>query len=147
VQQPEYIMYIEPVPIGGTYDKSCTVFEIKLYDHLNHINPTDFGLSDIPSLNPEMYYVTSGDAICKTIQLQKDLWILIGKIRQIANKKSTKKLSAYLKALYSCASKSQVLINKLKIAKGDAVFLETEWRDRCVICVAKNPRPKLKNIE
>ena len=140
-------MYIEPVPIGGDYDKSCTVFEIKLYDHLNHIDPTEFGLVDVPSLNPEMYYVTSGDAICKTIQLQKDLWLLIAKVKQAAGKKPTKKLQKYLSALYSCASRSQVLINKLKIARGDAIFLETEWRDRRVIAVAKNPRPKIKNVE
>jgi hypothetical protein len=139
-------MYIEPVPIGGTYDKSCTVFEIKIYDHLNHIDPSEFGLSNVPKLNPKMYYVTSGDAICKTVQLQKDLWLLVGKIKELA--KSDKKLAQYLKALYRCASLSQVLIDKLKVAKGSAVFLETEWRDGSrVICVAKNPRPKLKNIE
>jgi hypothetical protein len=138
-------MYIEPVPIGGTYDKSCTVFEIKIYDHLNHIDPSEFGLNNVPKLDPEMYYVTSGDAICKTTQLQKDLWLLVGKIRELA--KSDKNLSQYLKALYRCASLSQVLIDKLKVAKGNAVFLETEWRDGRVIAVAKNPRPKIKNIE
>jgi hypothetical protein len=137
-------MHIEPVPVGGDYDKSCTVFEIKLYDHLNHINPAEFGLSDVPMLDPEMYYVTSGDAICKTIQLQKDLWALVSKVRILASKKPTKKMASYLKALYSCASKSKVLIDKLKEARGSAVFLETEWRDRKVIAVAKNPRPKIK---
>jgi hypothetical protein len=140
-------MYIEPVPIGSDYDKSCTVFEIKIYDHLNHIDPTEFGLADVPKLNPEMYYVTSGDAICKTIQLRKDLWILINNIKDLAGKKPAKKFQLYLKALYSCASKSTVLINKLRVAKGSAVFLETEWRDRRVIAVAKNPRPKIKNVE
>lgn len=140
-------MYIEPVPIGGTYDKSCTVFEIKVYDHLNHIDPSEFGLTDVPKLDPEMYYVTSGDAICKTTQLQKDLWLLVGKIQKLAGKNPTKQLASYLKALYSCAVKSKVLIDKLKIAKGEAIFLETEWRDRRVICVAKNPRPKNKNVE
>ena len=140
-------MYIEPVPIGGNYDKSCTVFEIKIYDHLNHIDPVEFGLTDIPKLDPEMYYITSGDAIRKTMQLQKDLWILVGQIQKLAGKKPSKKHKLYLKALYSCAAKSKVLIDKLKVAKGDAVFLETEWRDRRVICVAKNPRPKIKNIE
>ena len=140
-------MYIEPVPIGGDYDTSCTVFEIKIYDHLNHISPTEFGLTDIPSLDPEMYYVTSGDAIRKTMQLQKDLWILVGKVQKIAGKKPAKKLALYLKALYSCAVRSKILIDKLKVARGEAIFLETEWRDRRVIAVAKNPRPKLKNIE
>jgi hypothetical protein len=140
-------MYIEPVPIGGTYDKSCTVFEIKIYDHLNRINPSEFGLSDVPKLDPEMYYVTSGDAICKTTQLQKDLWLLVGKIRKLAKEKPRKGLAQYLNALYRCASLSQVLIDKLKVAKGNAVFLETEWRDGRVIAVAKNPRPKIKNIE
>ena len=140
-------MYIEPVPIGGDYDKSCTVFEIKIYDHLNHIEPSKFGLTDAPSLNPEMYYVTSGDAICKTVQLRKDLWLLINRVKDAAGKKPNKKWQKYLTALYSCASKSTVLINKLKAAKGDAIFLETEWRDRRVICVAKNPRPKNKSAE
>ena len=141
-------MHIEPVPIGGDYDKSCTVFEIKLYDHLNHIDPAMFGLDNVPSLNPEMYYVTSGDAICKTMQLQKDLWILVGKIQKLAGKKRTKKYKSYLKALYSCAVKSRMLINKLKVAKGSAIFLETEWRGTgTLVCVAKNPRPKIKNPE
>lgn len=140
-------MYIEPVPIGGDYDESCTVFEIKIYDHLDHIDPAEFGLSNVPTLNPEMYYVTSGDAICKTQQLQKDLWILVGQIQKLAGKKPPKELAAYLKVLYRCAARSQVLIDKLKVARGDAIFLETEWRDRRVIAVAKNPRPKVKNPE
>ncbi|MFA5767152.1 MAG: hypothetical protein WC919_04470 [Candidatus Paceibacterota bacterium] len=140
-------MYIEPVPIGGDYGESCTVFEIKIYDHLNHIDPSEFDLTDVPSLDPEIYYVTSGDAICKTMQLHKDLWILVGKIQKMVNKKPNKKLSTYLKALYSCAVKSKVLIDKLKVARGEAVFLETEWRDRRVIAVAKNPRPKIKPVE
>jgi hypothetical protein len=140
-------MYIEPVPIGGAYDKSCTVFEIKIYDHLNHIDPGEFGLTGVPKLDPEMYYVTSGDAICKTNQLHKDLWLLVGKIQKLAGKNPTKQLTLYLKALYSCAVKSKVLIDKLKIAKGEAIFLETEWRDGRVICVAKNPRPKIKIAE
>ena len=140
-------MYIEPVPIGGNYDKSCTVFEIKIYDHLNHISPDEFGLSNVPSLDPEMYYITSGDAICKTMQLQKDLWLLVGKVQKLSSKKPTKKLALYLKALYSCAVRSKVLIDKLKVARGSAIFLETEWRDRRVIAVAKNPRPKMKNQE
>jgi hypothetical protein len=140
-------MYIEPVPIGDDYNQSCTVFEIRIYDHLNHIEPSQFGLQDVPSIDPETYYVTSGDAICKTEQLHKDLWILVGKIQKLVNQKPTKKMAAYLKALYGCAVRSKNLINKLKIAKGDAVFLETEWRDRKVIAVAKNPRPKIKSIE
>jgi hypothetical protein len=135
-------MYIESVPIGSDHDKSCTVFEIKIYDHLNHIDPSEFGLSDVPSLNPEKYYVTSGDAICKTTQLRKDLWVLIANIKSLKSETYDK----YLSALYSCASKSSILIDKLKIAKGNAVFLETEWRDGRVICVAKNPRPKIKPI-
>jgi len=142
-------MHIEPVPIGGDYDESCTVFEINVYDHLNHIDPAQFDLHDVPSLNPESYYVTSGDAICKTVQLHRDLWALVGTIQKTVNrtKKPTKKMLAYLKALYGCAVRSQVLINKLKIAKGDAIFLETEWRDRRVIAVAKNPRPKNKGTD
>jgi hypothetical protein len=140
-------MYIEPVPIGGNYDESCTVFEIKIYDHLDRIDPAGFGLSNVPTLDPEMYYVTSGDAICKTQQLQKDLWILVGQIQKLAGKKPPKELGAYLKVLYRCAARSQVLIDKLKVARGDAIFLETEWRDRRVICVAKNPRPKNKPVE
>ncbi|MCK9558749.1 MAG: hypothetical protein M0R50_12030, partial [Candidatus Cloacimonetes bacterium] len=100
--------------------------------------------TDVPTLNPEMYYVTSGDAICKTTQLQKDLWILVSKVKAAIGKKPTKKHQQYLKALYSCASKSQVLIDKLKKARGKSVFLETEWRDGKVIAVAKNPRPKMK---
>jgi hypothetical protein len=140
-------MYIEPVPIGGDYDESCTVFEIKIYDHLDHIDPAEFELSNVPTLDPKMYYVTSGDAICKTQQLQKDLWILVGQVQKIAGKKPPKKLAAYLKVLYRCAARSQVLIDKLKVARRDAIFLETEWRDRRVICVAKNPRPKNKAPE
>lgn len=143
-------MYIEPVPIGSNYSKTCTVFEIRIYDHLPHIDPTEFGLTNVPKIDPEMYYVTSGDAICKTLQLQKDLWELVKKVNTLIKKESSEKLVAYQKVLCSCASRSKIFIDKLKVAKGDAVFLETEWRGGngkgVLVAICKNPRPKNRNV-
>lgn len=132
----------EPVLIGQDFDESSTVFELRLWDHLNRIDPAQFGLIDVPTLNPETYYVTSGDAICKTTQLCSDLWVLIGKIKKTAGKKPKKKYKQYLGALYSCAFRSRALIHKLTKARGSACFLETEWRSGVIIAIAKNPRPK-----
>ena len=69
------------VLIGEPADSPHAVFELRIWDHLNKIDPTEFGVSDVPSLNPANYYVTSGDAISKTKQLVKDLKELLAKLK------------------------------------------------------------------
>ena len=131
--------------VGDPIDeiKRPAVFEFRLEDHLNSIDPESFKLKpDVPSLKPSDYFITSGDAVLKAEKLEKDLWSLAHRLRNNRPKRVTKKYMAYEKAVWSCARNSREMVKKLKEARGDACFLETEWRDRALLVIPKNPRTK-----
>ena len=70
-------------------------------------------------IDPHQYFITSGEAIAKAEKLEKDIWLMAGKARQLKN--------------------------LLKKARGPAVYLETEWNDGRLLLKRKNPRnPKVK---
>lgn len=119
------------------------VFELRILDHLVDIDPESYKISGIASINPTTYFITSGDALEKAIRLEKDLWALAGKLRSEAPDKTTKKYDNYVSAVWTCAGKCRSLVNKLRIAKGENCFLETEWTSESVLlCLAKNPRKR-----
>lgn len=68
----------------------------------------------ITELDPKTYFVTSGEAVRKAEQLEKDIWKMAGKARKLRN--------------------------YLKKARGPAVYLETEWNDGMLVLKRKNPR-------
>lgn len=70
-------------------------------------------------IDPHQYFITSGEAIAKAEKLEKDIWLMAGKARQLKN--------------------------MLKKARGPAVYLETEWNDSRLLLKRKNPRNKDKN--
>lgn len=126
------------VPIG---EERPAIFELRLSDHVVPIDPRAFNLpKDTPSLDPHDYFVTSGDALAKAIKLEMDLYALSGAIRRMRNKR----YKDYLSAVCSCAGRCRSLVNKLRQAKGDDCFLETEWRDKTLVVIPKNPRIRQK---
>jgi hypothetical protein len=85
-------------------------------DGIYQLNMKEF----MPAIDPNAYFVTSGEAVAKAERLEKDIWLMAGKARQLKN--------------------------LLKKARGPAVYLETERHpDGSVILKRKNPRnPKVK---
>jgi hypothetical protein len=75
----------------------------------------------IAPIDPNTYFITSGEAVAKAERLEKDIWLMAGKARQLKN--------------------------LLKKARGPAVYLETErgLEDQIIILKRKNPRNKDKN--
>lgn len=104
--------YHEPDPyckIGGKKQlhQPEAIFELTLSDFFSG------------AIDPKTYFVTSGEAVRKAEQLEKDLWFAAGQARKLKN--------------------------LLKTAREKAVYLETEWNDGRLILKRKNPRNKDKN--
>ncbi len=141
------------------------VFELVVRDLVPFADPATYDL-DCVGLNPDEYFVTSGDAVEKAKALERDLWQLAGEVRkqsyqfiaternvslQDAQKlyrdgvrpKKPKRFSEYETAVWRAAGNSRTLLNALKKAKGVDIFLETDRdEDHRLLCVPKNPRVK-----
>ncbi len=116
------------------------VVELVLSDYVTKLTPPD-GV-DLKCLDPNAYFITSGDAIQKSKQLKKDLYAYAGKVRNIVSSTEID-LSEFEKACWTNASSCVKMINDLIKARGDAIFLETEWVGKSVlVCRPKNPRVK-----
>ena len=76
-------------------------------------------------VNPRDYFITSGDAVSKARTLRRDL------------------LSLGTSAGDEAAAAADTLIGHLVAARGDAIFLETEYdSDHRLFCIPKNPRKR-----
>lgn len=143
-------------------DPPAAVFELVVNDHVPWVNPADYGL-DRDGINPNDYFVTSGDAVEKAKVLDRDLWRLAGDLRKemfrlIAKEHGCDLLKAqelfragtrptnpprfhdYEAAVWKAAGQSRKLVNALKAVKGEYCFLETEWDCHKLLCIPKNPR-------
>jgi hypothetical protein len=61
------------------------------------------------------------------------------------NASSSADLGKYLKyeeTVRKAIGNAKSLVDKLIKARGDACFLETEWRDHTLLCIPKNPRKR-----
>ena len=118
------------------------VFEFRINDHLPDIDPVTFGLQPdkVQSVDPSSYFITSGDAVSKAKKLESDLWSLAHTLKNNRPKRVTKKYLKYEKVVWSCAVKARTVVRRLVEARGDSCFLETEWRDRALLVIPKNPR-------
>ena len=142
----------EYVLIGQPTTNPHAVYELRLPDHLTDITPKLFQLKDVPTLNPATYFVTSGDAVCKATQLEKDLLKLAGQLSkfkplttnmsQAQKAKQRRNLKKYRSAIWSCAIRARSLVKKLKVARGIHCFLELEWRLHVMTLTPKDPRPR-----
>lgn len=108
--------------IGQDFDPKIKnkVFILNIYDH---IDKTEF-------FDPKSYFVTSGDAVFKTTYM----------ISELNSRISKEEDPATLESLKYSLSQANSLMEKLLKARGPDCFLETEWDQHVLKCLAKNPR-------
>lgn len=146
-------------------DANASVFKLVLEDHIQYVDPKEYNIYGEQGIDPGYYFITSGDAVEKAKVMERDFWRYAGELRtrccqHIANEfnvdikeakkmykegkrpKRLKKFGEYEAAIWSAAGKARSLLNALKKAKGDNIFLETEWEDHTLYCTCKNPRMK-----
>ena len=98
----------------------------------------------IKSIEPKNYFVTSGDAISKSNQLLSDFYDHAHLARKLAKKgvDNAKTIREYESHCWKSAEQTRKMITDLKKVRGKSKFLETEWLNGTLMCIAKNPRPK-----
>jgi len=131
-------------PRIGNHDCNIqsSVYELVIYDFLKILDPPQgFQLEKI---DPQDFFVTSGDAIQKTEYLSRRLWEYAGAARSQlkAMHPQTKVAKEFEKMCWTQAGASLKLMNKLKSARGSAIFLETEWNEHVLTLRPKNPRDR-----
>lgn len=116
--------------LGEPYDKAAKnrVFILDIYKHVDFLKAADY--EEVDELDPKQYFITSGDAVQKSLYMLRQFEIL-------AAKKLNKK---YKTALKNNIKKIIKLIELLIEARGNDCFLETEWENHLLKCVPKNPR-------
>jgi hypothetical protein len=121
------------------------IFELRIDEHVPFVDPRTYGINDFQGINPRDYFITSGDAVCKASQLERELWEAAGAARRLYGQAKNKRHQQFQKDLWIAAGKCRTLVNRLKNVRGDAIFLETEYRDHKLYCIPKNPRAKGRN--
>lgn len=124
-------------------DSDECVYELILSDFVYPLIPPDE--LDVVSFDPRIYFITSGDAVCKSRILSRDLWNYAGMIRKKTNnlKRKTKKITEFEKLCWAVAGQASKMINCLIKARGTAIFLETERGENgSLLVLCKNPRIK-----
>jgi hypothetical protein len=153
----------EYLKVGQPIDPGATVYQLVLSDFLTYVDPKEYGMLEEKGVDPNYYFITSGDAVEKTKILDKDLWRHAGDVRKnicemiskkrgvslkeamviYKNKEGLKDFESileYEKQIWVMAGKARALLNNLIKIKGDNCFLETEWESHRLLCIIKNPR-------
>lgn len=129
--------------IGEVLDPGYPIYELRIYDFLDILDPPHGYV--LPKMDPQEYYITSGDALQKTRYLSKVLWEYAGKARaQLKKMRSpTQTQTAFEKSCWAQAGAANRLITILTKIRGSDVFLETEWTsDHVLTVLRKNPRSR-----
>lgn len=115
--------------MGQPYDKAAKnkVFILNIYDHVDFIRGADY--DELLELDPKSYFITSGDAVQKTLYMLEEMRAMEKKIK-----------NKYKRALKKNIVKAEKLLELLIDARGPDCFLETEWENHTLKCVPKNPR-------
>jgi hypothetical protein len=150
----------QPIP-----DDRPSIFQLVVEDIVDNVKPKKYGISSEKGIDPNYYFVTSGDAVEKAKVLSKEMWQYAGQVRKrlleiLAKEnncttakaqamyqkgkrpKKPKQLGDFEAAVWKAAGQSRKLVNALVKAKGDDCFLETEWDSHKLLCIPKNPRSK-----
>jgi hypothetical protein len=123
--------------------QDCYVLEI--WDFVDRLKPPK-GLGLEP-LDPARYFITSGDAVMKTVQLARDMWSYAGRVRKVLNQHPMHPfLIDFEKLCWNYAGKANIMKAALERARGDAVFLECEWDDGKLLVIPKNPRSRMQQL-
>lgn len=117
-------------------------FDLVVDDHVPFVNPRSYGITDFKGINPNDYFVTSGDAVSKAKFLEKEMWDLAGSARKKFGTSRIKKHKEFVAAVWKAAGRCRAMVKTLEKARGDAIFLETEWINHQLICKPKNPRAR-----
>lgn len=122
--------------IGEVFTKRPPMFHLDI----DSIFPTIYSCDQ--NLKPRDYFITSGDAIQKTIYMRSDICKLRDRALNDENfiGYST---DAKLQLVEQCdiaLLAINSLLENLYEARGENVFLETEWDDHYLLCIPKNPR-------
>jgi hypothetical protein len=137
-------------PCVGEAGPGCARYVLDVFDFVQPLDPPP--QFDMESLNPNDYFVTSGDAVQKTRYLSEIVWAYAGTVRKQLRKmkRPSKAAKVFEKLCWKQAGGCTRMLNALIKVRGEAVFLETEWNsDRKLLCIPKNPRsvkakPKVK---
>ncbi len=120
--------------VGSEFIVRPPVFRLTINKHVKTIDHTKYSISD-PALiiDPNYFFITSGDAIEKVKYMILRYNELIGTIQDIE----------YKKEIEEARDQVSLLLDKLISAKGPNCFLETEWRgDNTLVVIPKNPRKR-----
>jgi hypothetical protein len=121
------------VYVGDDYEQRPASFAFEIYNHVKFVDPAKYGVDD-KGVDPQYYFVTSGDAVHKTVAMQRDLR---NHIKQWQGKKR------YALALRKSLKDVDRLLKLLCKIRGDDIFLETEYINRVLTVTPKNPRTKV----
>ena len=124
--------------IGGKWDGVPEVFELRISDYIMPITPPR-ELS-LPKFDPNRYYITSGDAIQKTLQLIEEMEEIRTPINSIVDPPLP--VQEFITKLSNAIDAAHRMMTDLAKARGTALFLETEWAQNVLICMPKNPRSR-----
>lgn len=125
--------------IGGKWDGVPEVFELRISDYIMPITPPRE--LNLPKFDPNRYYITSGDAIQKTLQLIEEMEELRKPITDMPGEMPTQ-VRDFVTKLSNAIDAAHRMMTDLAKARGTALFLETEWAQNVLICMPKNPRSR-----
>lgn len=114
--------------------------EIEIGKFVPYVDANNYGITNFKTINPNDYFITSGDAVVKATVLEKDMWALAGRVKKEFGKSPDKQYKTFISDIWSAAGKCRVLLNHLKKIRGTAIFAETEWRNHKLLVIPKNPK-------
>lgn len=131
-------MDVIPHKIGEPFVEPPIVFQLDVSDHIQYVDPSDYGLKDIKSIDPNQYFITSGDAVEKAKILYAHYVKLRDELQALGS--TDQNMINYTTAIAFATEQAATMLEHLKKAKGDHCFLETEWDCHVLYVKAKDPR-------
>lgn len=112
------------------------IYQLRVEHFVGKLNPPP--VLKLRPIDPSDYFVTSGDAIQKTLQLSRDLKVHHKRVKAVYKKNKT--IKPYYNKILEAGEGVRKMLKSLQKAKGPAIFLETEWESGILRIIPKNPR-------
>lgn len=106
------------------------MYELDVHEHVPLLCPADYGASGA-SFDAKDYFITSGDAVSKCRFLLKELEAFAASITDDG---------PWRDAVVQAVAGVRTLIGYLVAARGPQIFLETEYLNRKLFVIPKDPR-------
>ena len=128
------------IKLGDIVNGPLEIFELVIDEHIDKIIPADFGFK-YDSIDPNYYFITSGDAVQKTLAIRRD----IINLQNVLDKDISPdgRIVEFREKIDKIIGQVDAFIVKIKTARGNKLFLETEWEAHQLYCIPKNPRNML----